>query len=42
MTDAHGELTARQYDAMGKAYRTANDARGVTAYYERPPTPTPI
>jgi predicted RNA methylase len=23
---------------MGEAYRTANDARGVTAYYERPAT----
>jgi len=33
-----GALTARQYDAMGEAYRTANDARGVTAYYERPAT----
>jgi SAM-dependent methyltransferase len=38
MTDPDGALTARQYDAMGEAYRTANDTRGVTAYYERPTT----
>jgi len=38
VTNADGALTARQYDAMGEAYRTANDARGVTAYYERPAT----
>jgi SAM-dependent methyltransferase len=38
VTDADGALTARQYDAMGEACRTANDARGVTAYYERPAT----
>ena len=38
MSDADGELTARQYDTMAAAYRTANDARGVTACYERPAT----
>jgi ubiquinone/menaquinone biosynthesis C-methylase UbiE len=38
VADADGELTARQYDAMGEAYRAANDVRGVTAYYERPAT----
>jgi SAM-dependent methyltransferase len=36
--DADGELAARQYDAMGAAYRTANDEGGVSACYERPAT----
>jgi SAM-dependent methyltransferase len=38
VTDADAELTARQYDTMGEAYRTANDVRGVTTYYQRPAT----
>jgi SAM-dependent methyltransferase len=38
VSDADGELTAKQYDAMAAAYRKANDERGVNACYERPAT----